>query len=1607
IDSNGLFTAQTTPAIGFVEAANSTFIDTANVSVIEGEVDYIVLDPNTLTLKVGETQQFTATAYDQYNNIIPDALMFWTTTAGVVNSTGFFTAQTIPGMGFVNVTCGSVTASADVTLLVGDIHHIDVTPSFATVVVGTSQAFTAAAYDAYNNSISGVGFDWTTDVGIVNASGFFTAELITGTGVVTATNGTVTGSANVVVVPGDVDTIVVTPDPANVVAGAVQQFTATAYDQHGNIIPGVSFSWNTDVGSVNSTGLFTAQTTVATGFVEAANSSITGSAVVTVIEGALDHVIVVPDTVSIQVGNTQQFTATGYDVYNNTIAGVSFSWSTDVGTVDATGLFTAQTTPGNGVVEATNGSITGIASVDAITGDVDHIVVEPNPASVMVGETQQFTATAYDFYNNEITGVTFFWSTDLGIVNSAGFFTAFTTARIGFVNATFGPVTGSANVEVVPGVVHHIDVTPSPVSVEVGTQQQFAAQAYDVYNNLITNVTFLWSTNVGVVNFAGLLTAQTTTGSGFVRATIGSINGTAEVSVIPWTLHHITVTPSSVTMSADNERQFTATGYDVYNNVVTISPIWDVDGGGLVNATGYFIAQTVGSWRIYANESNISGFASITITHGAPVSMEITPANATITTDDILLYTATASDADGNSWVATPGTVFTENDPKGTMILNAYYAGQVGTWNVMGNYGGLTDNATVTVLPGAAAFIVLDSPGSVTAGDIFNVTMTVYDADSNVKTDYLGTIGLSSSDPYPAVLPANHTFNASDAGTFTFSGLTLYTRPSQILTAADLSNATLTDSDNITVLSPYIQPEKMAPANAEPGEIITYKIYYNNTGDTVAANVWLNDTLPAGVNFINASGGGVESGGVVRWSFANLLPGIRFVTINVSLDVGLTNGTILTNWVYCNFTALNGIQFPETLDSTDTRIFFLPIIIVAKTVGLVLKDIIVEPDQWGTASAGSTMSYLVNVTNLQGVDDTIDLEYMSLLNWTISFFLDDGVTPLGDTNGNTIPDTGLLTANGGNISIYVDIGIPSSAQVGEEEITYIIGTSFADPNVIDIARLNTTVIQPAGGAILALVIDNSNSMGRDIDPGPNVTTPIDEAKESAKLLINNLTDESVVSIWTFSGTNPSQVLPLTQLAGGGRDVVNASIDSISSGGMTPIWDTIGAAYEDVNDNKWAYPEHIPVVIVLSDGADYQSNDDSAIKLQMLERGSDNWAPWHEMYIGNDSANGYRIVDYPEHKGKYSIPWDTIPGYWYSAGTYGGNLDPRIGLLNSDMLIFTIGLALEHHDPVDQPQKSNWTEAVTDNYSYYTGGVESGTVEYNLWRIANTSGADYFYAPSASELQTIYGQIAGIISQLIGSSATGSKESISAGDSLMYKIFYNNTGIGNAGNVWVNDSLPECLILVGTNASVPWTYVNGQYSWHFTNVTPGTHWFWIEVEIDNTVVDNQTIVNQVFLNYTDSEGNSLPGSSDSANVTVSEPNIEISKIASSTLAEPGDFLNYTIFYNNTGAAMALFVWINDSFDPHVTYISDSAPVAPAANGNNYSWMILGVMPGNYSFNVIVQVLDDTPGGTVIGNLVTAVYTNEDNVIHNESSTSNEVNTSVSNTVIHVQKTVDSG
>lgn len=80
----------------------------------------------------------------------------------------------------------------------------------------------------------------------------------------------------------------------------------------------------------------------------------------------LDHVTVSPATATLAPSGTQAFTAIAYDDASAPIAGATFSWSADCGSIDGTGNYTAPASPGTCTVTAQS-TVSGVTKSGTAT----------------------------------------------------------------------------------------------------------------------------------------------------------------------------------------------------------------------------------------------------------------------------------------------------------------------------------------------------------------------------------------------------------------------------------------------------------------------------------------------------------------------------------------------------------------------------------------------------------------------------------------------------------------------------------------------------------------------------------------------------------------------------------------------------------------------------------------------------------------------------------------------------------------------------------------------------------------------------------------------------------------------------------------------------------------------------------------------------------------------------------------------------------------------------------------------------------------------------------------------------------------------------------------
>ena len=629
----------------------------------------------------------------------------------------------------VVVLAGVLTLACDVhgVTAPGTLVSMTVSPN-ATLVAGTTQQMTAVGYDA-DGRIVPISPTWSIAAGggTIVSSGVFTAGSVPGlyANTVVGSVGSISARASMTIIPGPLASIVVTPTPVVLGIGTTQQFTAEGRDAVGNIVP-FAGTWSVVAGggAVDGNGVFTAGTVVGTyaNTVQASSGGLKGTATVTVTAGPLASITVTPNPATMGVGLSQQFTATGKDASGNVVV-ITPVWSVAVGggTISNSGLFVAGTTLGTftNTVTATSGGLSGTATVIVTAGPLATITVTPNPASLVISTTQQFTAVGKDVGGN-VVAITPTWSVVAGggtINLTTGLFTAGTVigTYTNSIRANVGGLAGFATVLVTGGPLANITVTPNPVSMQTNATQQFVAVGKDLSGNVFL-MTPVWSVAAGggtIDPATGLFTAGVlaSTFTNTITATFGAISGTATVTVNApaAVLATITVNPNPVSVQANGTMQFAAVGRDGGGVVFPISPTWSVvAGGGSINpATGLFTAAAgLGTFTntIKATSGAISGFATVTVTAIPPVlaTIVVSPNPASLQTGTTQQFGAVGRDGLGNIF---PTSFVWSIDPVvggGTIDINTgvFTAGAVvGTYTntVRATSGAIVGKATVNV----------------------------------------------------------------------------------------------------------------------------------------------------------------------------------------------------------------------------------------------------------------------------------------------------------------------------------------------------------------------------------------------------------------------------------------------------------------------------------------------------------------------------------------------------------------------------------------------------------------------------------------------------------------------------------------------------------------------------------------------------------------------------------------------------------------------------------------------------------------------------------------------------------------------------------------------
>ena len=384
----------------------------------------VSIAPTTIRVPVNGAVNVSGTAFDCNGNSIKSKTINFTsanTAVATVTTSGQVIGVSV-GQTTVSAVANGKEGTAQVTVTPEAAQTVTVSPATTTLRLTNQKVFTATAKNAAGSVITGRTFRWSSSnssIASVDQTGNVIA-LTPGNVVIAADADGIIGNASLTVTNIPIGACSLSPTTQKVTVTAQAQPVITLRDTANNVLSntGRTLTWSSDnevVATVSNSGVITSQ--------KAGTARITASPIeypnitcTTTLEAVDPRIVsatITPRTGSLRVGIPRQFTVSLADSLGGQIpAGRVVSWTSStpaIASVSATGLVTGLSLGSARIVvnaEGTKDSVTfTVTKVPVAT-----VRLSPLSASVIQGQTQQFTATIEDSTGTAVTDRIVEWS---------------------------------------------------------------------------------------------------------------------------------------------------------------------------------------------------------------------------------------------------------------------------------------------------------------------------------------------------------------------------------------------------------------------------------------------------------------------------------------------------------------------------------------------------------------------------------------------------------------------------------------------------------------------------------------------------------------------------------------------------------------------------------------------------------------------------------------------------------------------------------------------------------------------------------------------------------------------------------------------------------------------------------------------------------------------------------------------------------------------------------------------------------------------------------------------------------------------------------------------
>jgi len=445
------------------------------------------------SIPVNTAQQFTATgSYDNGSSADITALVTWNSslpTSATISPTGSATAVAA-GTTTISATLSGITGSMIFTVTAPALTGILISPDDLTLGIGINQQYVATAiYSDGSVEDLASGVTWsssTTSTATIDASGL-ASTAGAGQTTLTATVGSFSDTTTLTVVPANLMSISVSPNPGTLAVGTTQPFMALGTFDDGSTQLLTSVTWTSSqpgVATVDAATGVAAAVGAGTINVTATSGSFSGSAQLTVTAATLVSLTVTPVNAATAPGTTKQFTATGtFSDSSTQDVTVSALWSSSnpgAATVSNVGLASGLLN-GTTTITAAIGSVSDSTTLTISTAHLVSITVSPSNPRINKGTQIKFTATGQfsdGSTSTQLSGLT--WKSskpNIAQVRVSGVARGKKNGSA-TITASASGVKGTTTLTVGTGTLSSIVITPANSTVALGSTQQFTATGH-------------------------------------------------------------------------------------------------------------------------------------------------------------------------------------------------------------------------------------------------------------------------------------------------------------------------------------------------------------------------------------------------------------------------------------------------------------------------------------------------------------------------------------------------------------------------------------------------------------------------------------------------------------------------------------------------------------------------------------------------------------------------------------------------------------------------------------------------------------------------------------------------------------------------------------------------------------------------------------------------------------------------------------------------------------------------------------------------------------------------------------------------------------------------